>query len=65
MLKTFEIGDKVQLKIGGAVMTVSYSPFPAPGLVWCSWILNKNIVAANFRADTLRPTETASRVHWK
>jgi uncharacterized protein YodC (DUF2158 family) len=63
MPKAFEIGDKVQLILGGDVMTVSYTPFPAPGLVWCSWMLDEIIVVASFRTDTLRRIETTSPVH--
>jgi uncharacterized protein YodC (DUF2158 family) len=62
MPKAFEIGDKVQRIIGGAVMTVSYTPFPAPRLVWCSWMLNEVIFGASFRTDTLRRIETTSPV---
>jgi uncharacterized protein YodC (DUF2158 family) len=61
----FKIGDKVQLKIGGAVMTVSYTPFPAPGVIWCSWALDNTVVAGCFRTDTLRRIDTAGPVRLK
>lgn len=53
---SFKLGDTVQLKSGGTVMTVEGNGL-SPGFVWCIWNLGGVMNGHQYHIDTLKPAD--------
>ena len=53
MANNLAVGNVVQLKSGGPLMTISYQSLKNPGEYVCIWFLNGEIKSHSFKGDTL------------
>lgn len=54
-MSNFEVGDMVQLKSGGPVMTVK--KIDTPQSILCVWFKDTELISANFLQETLEVFE--------
>ncbi|WP_343739653.1 YodC family protein [Delftia tsuruhatensis] len=57
-MSNFKVGDVVQLKSGGPLMTVKQSPLvvnknPVLGMIVCTWFADKELTEARFDVAVL------------
>lgn len=59
--KKFKVGDLVQLKSGGPVMTVSKVPESSIDLYTCQWFAGAKLSQGYFREDELQSPEAKKK----
>ncbi|MHA6913766.1 YodC family protein [Ralstonia pseudosolanacearum] len=57
MATQFKVGDIVQLKSGGPVMTVRSTPAASQPGYWCQWFAGKKLEIGNFPFESLEAAQ--------